>query len=258
MVKKDKAYYNEFFRTFFVAILVALVFRSFVYEPYHVPSGSMKPTLIDGDYIFVSKFAYGYSRYSLPLGFNLFSGRIAEFGTPERGDVIVFRNPYNPSVNYIKRLIGLPGDKIQIMNGVIYINGVAVEQIRRGIFIDSNDRHIEKYIEVLPNGVSYNVLKEKNRGPFDNTKVYIVPKDKYFFMGDNRDNSIDSRFLDKVGYVPQVNIVGKAELIFFSSKSSLWAIWTWLYDLNLGRFFNKLSPQKTSGNNFEEVTYRAN
>ncbi|AIL64885.1 Signal peptidase I [Rickettsiales bacterium Ac37b] len=258
MLKRDKAYYGEFFRTFLVAIIVALVFRSFVYEPYHVPSGSMKPTLIDGDYIFVSKFSYGYSRYSLPLGLNLFAGRVAEFAHPERGDVIVFRNPYHPSVNYIKRLIGLPGDKIQVMNGVVYINGVAVEQIREGTFIDGNGKHIEKYVEVLPNGVSYNVLKDKERGPLDNTKIYTVPKDKYFFMGDNRDNSIDSRFLDKVGYVPYVNIVGKAQLIFFSSKSSLWAIWTWLYDLNLDRFFTKLAPKQVVGNNFESITDRAN
>ena len=210
---------GELFRSLVFAIVLAVIFRSLAFEPFYIPSGSMKSTLLVGDYVFVSKYSYGYSRYSFPFGPNIFEGRVFE-EKPKRGDVIVFKLPVNPSINYIKRLVGMPGDKLQVLNGKLYINGEKVKLERDGTFEDIDEKgntvSIPQYIETLPNGVSYRVLDQKQNGNLDDTKVYEVPEGHYFLMGDNRDNSSDSRVLHGVGYVPEENLVGRAFLVWFN------------------------------------------
>lgn len=209
------------------ALLLALLIRSFLFQPFSIPSGSMRPTLLEGDYLFVSKFSYGYSHHSLPFSPPLFSGRI--WGAqPARGDVIVFKFPPNPSLDYIKRLIGLPGDKIQVREGVLYINDIAVprEKTRQinNFDVTQQDRPVDVYRETLPNGVSYDTLDLDPGSLGDNTREFIVPEGHYFMMGDNRDHSQDSRFSPELGYdgapgyVPFENFVGRAEVIAFSLK----------------------------------------
>jgi len=222
------------------ALLIALIFRSFLFEPFHIPSGSMKPTLLVGDYIFVSKYSYGISRYSFPLGLPLFNGRIGEIHQPERGDIVVFKYPGDTSVNYIKRLIGLPGDRIQVRDDLLYVNDKPVKILPDAPFLYQDDddgkvrgdpRLVTRSKEILPNGVSHSILTEPKEEFPDNTEVYTVPPKHYFFMGDNRDHSQDSRFLDKVGYVPEENLVGRAELVFFSESANLFKPWTWVSSL---------------------------
>ena len=221
------------------ALLIALVIRTLLFQPFSIPSGSMKGTLLVGDYLFVSQFSYGYSRYSLPLSLPLFSGRI--FGTePQRGDVVVFALPRDPSTDYIKRVIGLPGDRIQVIGGLLHINGVAVKRERIGDFIDDEDGGaIRRWRETLPNGVSYDVLDLQDNSFLDDTQEYVVPPGHYFMMGDNRDNSMDSRVPSAVGYVPFENIIGKAQIIFFSIADgrSAWQIWTWPWSMRWSRLF---------------------
>jgi signal peptidase I len=234
--KEGKNDYKGMARSFLIALLLAMLFRSFLFEPFHIPSGSMKPTLLIGDYIFVSKYSYGISRYSFPFGPDLFDGRIGQFHQPERGDVVVFKLPRDPKTNYIKRLIGLPGDKLQVKEGLLYVNGTPVKLIPNGNFIDKDESQpfskiLERFTEVLPNSVSHAVLNEVQDGVLDDTEEYIVPEKHYFFMGDNRDNSQDSRVLSSVGYVPEVNLVGRAEVIVFSSRAELLKPWTWFTSL---------------------------
>jgi len=204
------------------ALLIALIFRSLFFDNFHVPSGSMKPTLLIGDKIIVSKYTYGYSRYSFPFGLAPFSGRIFA-DEPQRGDIIVFKLPSNKRINYVKRLIGLPGDAIQVKDGLLYINNEAVKLEKLAEFEDKIDKEtfkIEQYAETLPNGVRHLVL-DSYKGSFaDNTPVFKVPQGHYFFMGDNRDNSQDSRF-EEVGFVPSQLILGKVRRIFVSSENSL-------------------------------------
>ena len=229
------------------ALLLAMVVRVFFYQPFNIPSGSMKSTLLVGDYLFVSKLAYGYSRYSFPGSFNLFSGRFFK-AEPKRGDVAVFKLPRDNATDYIKRVIGLPGDEIQMRNGVLYINGNAVPKRRIGDFLTREDegppRRLPLYEETLPGGLKYKVLDSEPNGPFDNTAVYKVPAGHYFMMGDNRDNSTDSRATWGVGYVPLENFVGRAEVIFFAAAFdepgafSLLAPWGWPFDIRWTRFFN--------------------
>ncbi len=223
------------------ALLLALLIRSFLFQPFSIPSGSMRPTLLEGDYLFVSKFSYGYSHHSLPFSPPLFSGRI--WGAqPARGDVIVFKFPPNPSLDYIKRLIGLPGDKIQVREGVLYINDIAVprEKTRQinNFDVTQQDRPVDVYRETLPNGVSYDTLDLDPGSLGDNTREFIVPEGHYFMMGDNRDNSSDSRF--SVGFVPFENLEGRATLLFFSISGghSPLELWTWPTQLRFDRFFN--------------------
>ena len=204
-------------------LLIASGVRDFFYQPFSAPSGSMVPALMVGDHFFVSKTAYGYSRYSFDYGFD-FSGRI--WGTePERGDVVVFKLPRDNATDYIKRLIGLPGDHIQMRDGVLYINGVAVPKQRIADFVDEKSegsgQPIPQYVETLPNGLSYRILDVVPNGAADNTEEYVVPPGHYFMLGDNRDNSLDSRFAQDapgggVGFVPYENLIGPVALIYWN------------------------------------------
>lgn len=224
------------------ALILAMVVRVFLYQPFNIPSGSMKSTLLVGDYLFVSKFSYGFSKYSFPFSPNLFSGRIWS-ETPQRGDVAVFKLPRDNSTDYIKRVIGLPGDEIQMRKGVLYINGQAVPKRRVQDFVQTRPSGsrttIARYQETLPNGVKYLVLDRDPDGGFDNTSVYKVPQGHYFMMGDNRDNSTDSRASYGVGFVPLENFVGRAEIIFFSAKENWSPLkpWTWATAVRWKRFF---------------------
>lgn len=228
------------------ALAIAMFIRIFFYQPFNIPSGSMKETLLIGDYLFVSKLSYGYSKYSFPFSPNLFSGRIFA-AEPKRGDVAVFKLPRDNSTDYIKRVIGLPGDEIQMRNGQLFINGQAVPKVPAGEFItredDDRPERVPVYEETLPNGVKYKVLDSDPNGPFDNTVVYKVPEGHYFMMGDNRDNSTDSRVRSAVGFVPFENFIGRAEIIFFSAAvdepgALRWTSpWTWPFDIRWSRFF---------------------
>lgn len=231
--------FKELVKTVVYAVLIALAVRTFAYEPFSIPSGSMIPTLLVGDYLFVSKFSYGYSRYSLPFGLPLISGRI--FATePERGDVAVFKLPSDNKTDYIKRIVGLPGDTIQVVEGNLHINGQAVKRERDGYFSVSspseNVRRFHRYIETLPNGKRHDIIEFSDNMYSDETLVYKVPEGMYFAMGDNRDSSKDSRF-PSVGFVPFDNFVGRAEIIFFSIDGSPWKIWEWYRTLRVRRIF---------------------
>ena len=270
---------GEIIRTIIYAVLIALLFRTLFFQPFSIPSGSMKPTLLINDYLFVSKYSYGYSKYAVPYGNllpdSLFGGRILS-AEPKRGDVIVFRNPRDANQDYIKRLVGLPGDVVQMKGGVLYINGepaklrrienfveprgrlggtqacVNREVLRRlrldgRIDVDPETRSLVlraqskadcikfQSIETLPGGVSHPVLDAD--GPFghnDNTRPRKVPEGHYFFVGDNRDNSADSRVSGGIGFVPRQNLIGRAEIILLSAEGeSIWRFWNWRSD----RFF---------------------
>jgi len=228
-------------RTLIYAVAIALAVRTFLYEPFNIPSGSMKPTLLVGDYLFVSKFAYGYSRHSLPFSLPLIDGRImAEL--PERGDVAVFKLPSDNRTDYIKRIIGLPGDRLQVREGILYLNGEPAERERVENFRDddgTSNGELARYRETLPNGRSFTVLDIVARGSLDNTQVYEVPEGHVFAMGDNRDNSLDSR-VPNVGFIPIENLIGRAEIIFFSTNGSarLWEVWNWPIAIRFRRLFN--------------------
>lgn len=245
--RKSSGGFADMMKTLLQVILLALVVRSFAYEPFNIPSKSMQPTLLVGDFIVVSKFSYGYSRHSLPFSLHLFDGRI--FGRqPQRGDVVVFKVPTDNRTDYIKRLIGLPGDHIKVEHRVLSINGVAVKRQAVEDYVDrdprtgSTIRHLQ-YIETLPNGRSHIIIEDA--GPevaADNTEEYVVPPGHYFMMGDNRDNSEDSRFLTAVGYVPEENLVGRAEIIFLSTSQAgqPWQFWLWPSDLRWHRLFDRI------------------
>lgn len=229
-------------RTIILAVFFAVAIRSFAYEPFNIPSGSMKSNLLVGDYLFVSKYSYGYSRYSFPLGLPLFSGRILG-DEPKRGDVVVFRYPPNPRIDYIKRLIGLPGDRVQIKEGIVYINGKPLERRFIDEYSDSENNIIStipRFEETLPEGKVITILKEQGTDAANNTPEYIVPEGKYFMMGDNRDNSRDSRF--EVGFVPAENLIGRAEIIWFSTDGSAKLLnpASWFTALRPERFFKRI------------------
>ncbi len=223
------------------ALILALVIRTVFVQPFSIPSGSMMSTLLVGDYLFVSKFSYGYSKYSLPFAPDLFDGRI--FGSePELGDVAVFRLPRNPKLDYIKRVIGLPGDRIEMRDGVIIRNGEPVPRVAEGTYTPEEGVYntggpVPVYRETLPNGVTFTTLDINPGSPGDNTREFVVPEGHFFMMGDNRDNSADSR--TEVGFVPLENFVGRANIVFFSIKdgTSPLMIWKWPSDLRLERFF---------------------
>lgn len=241
--KADQGGILETVKVIVQALLIALVVRTFLFQPFNIPSGSLIPTLLIGDYLFVSKYAYGYSRYSFPFGPPLFSGRI--WGSePKRGDIVVFKLPKDNSTDYIKRVVGLPGDTIQMIDGVLHINGEPVKRERIGNYVtqDSWGRDIEvpMYRETLPGGTSHIIIeRDGDRGYWDNTYVYKVQPGHYFMMGDNRDNSTDSRDENAVGQVPFKNIVGRAEIIFFSIEegSAGWKVWEWPWTVRWDRIF---------------------
>ena len=231
-------------KTIVYAILIAVVIRTVAFEPFNIPSGSMIPTFLVGDYLFVSKYSYGYSRFSMPLAPDIFNGRI--FGrVPTRGDVVVFKFPHDTSIDYIKRVIGLPGDKIQVKAGQLYINGNLVPRKLVGEYVENEDGRrtiATEYTETLPNGLQHPILKEQDIGYMNNTPEFQVPADHVFVMGDNRDNSSDSRVMDSsgVGYVPLENLVGRAEFIFFSvdGRAPIWQVWEWPFEIRWSRLLH--------------------
>jgi len=227
------------------ALLLALVVRTLLFQPFNIPSGSMKDTLLIGDYLFVSKYAYGYSRFSLPFSPPIFKGRF--FATPpQRGDIAVFKLPKDNATDYIKRVIGLPGDRIQMIDGRLHINGRAVQREKLPDIVTRNafgiETRVARWQETLPNDVSYETLDLDPNSFEDNTPVYEVPAGHYFMMGDNRDNSTDSRVLGAVGYVPFENLIGRAEIIFFSVSEGerAWTIWKWPWTVRFERIFKLL------------------
>ena len=225
------------------ALLLAMVIRTVLFQPFTIPSGSMMPTLLVGDYIFVNKFAYGFSKYSMPFSPDLFEGRVLQFSEPERGDVIVFRLPQQPEIDYIKRLIGLPGDRIQVRDGVLFVNGTAVPKQGDGAFTSDYrsdpGTNVPVFRETLDNGVTFDTLDQSPSSRGDNTREFVVPAEHYFFMGDNRDNSLDSRFDEGPGMVPAENLVGRASVIFFSlgNDTSFREIWKWPSNMRWDRLF---------------------
>ena len=229
------------------ALILAMMVRIFFYQPFSIPSGSMKETLLVGDYLFVSKLSYGYSRYSFPWAIIPFNGRFFA-SEPRRGDVVVFKLPRDNSTDYIKRVIGLPGDEIIVRGGAVYINGQAAPQMPAGEYSGPEEsRPKPRYEETLPGGVKHYVLHWQREAELDNAGPFKVPAEHYFMMGDNRDNSIDSRVAPSergVGYVPVQNLVGRAEIIFFSAATDdprafhLTSPWTWPFDIRWTRFFH--------------------
>jgi signal peptidase I len=251
MQSKTSSGLTETIKTLVYAVIIAIVIRSFLYEPFSIPSGSMEPTLLVGDYLFVSKFSYGFSRYSLPMGVPLIPGpgRLF-FQEPHRGDVVVFKLPKDNSTDYIKRLIGLPGDRIQVQKGVLYINGEPCKRENDGTYLFHNASEgtttlFSQYSETLPNGVRHLIALKSDDAPAENTPVFTVPADHYFMMGDDRDNSSDSRVFGALtaepgpGFVPVENLVGHAQFIFFSTDgyAQWWEVWKWPFSIRYDRLF---------------------
>ncbi len=249
---------SEFFRTALIAVVLALLIRTFMYEPFNIPSGSMKPTLEIGDYLFVHKPAYGYSKHSFPFSIAPMEGRVWS-KPPQRGDIIVFKLPSNTRIDYIKRVVALPGETVQVREGRLYINGDLVP--REAVVLQRVDDQYRgevkamEYIETLPGGVIHRIYEEDDDRPYDNTELFTVPEDHYFVMGDNRDNSQDSRAPGAgVGYVPYENIVGKADFIFFSTNghARLMEIWKWPWSIRYDRVFVNLDPVRPDHEALEE------
>jgi len=240
--------WGETIRTVIYAVLIALGIRTVAYEPFNIPSESMLPTLLLGDYLFVSKFAYGYSKHSLPFSPPLFDGRIFE-SPVKRGDVVVFKLPSDNSTDYIKRVVGLPGDQVQMRKGTLYINAKAVPKAEAGKFVNpdhfGNPIRYPQHLETLPGGVAHNTLDFIENNDIDNTRLFTVPAGHYFAMGDNRDNSLDSRVSGTRGgvdYIPAENLVGRAEVLFFSTNGSAawWQVWNWPWAIRYSRLFTSI------------------
>ena len=240
-----KKYIIENFKTLIYALIIAVIIRSLFFQPFYIPSSSMEPTLLVGDRLFVSKFSYGYSRHSFPFSPKLTNKRLL-INQPKRGEVIVFKTPADNRTDYIKRVIGLPGDILQIINGSLYLNEYKVKTKKVNLLNTINCGGITYDVnaleETMPNGKKY-IVTYKKEFSMQNTDKFIVPKDHYFFMGDNRDCSKDSRFLTSVGYVHIRNLVGKAQVIFFSNDrkvGNLFQFWKWKKILRIDRFFKKI------------------
>jgi signal peptidase I len=241
----DKKFFIENVKTLFYALIIAVFIRSLFIQPFYIPSSSMEPNLLVGDRLFVTKYTYGYSKHSFPFSPPIFSGRIF-FKEPKRGDVIVFKTPSDNRTDYIKRLIGLPGDQIQFIDANLYVNKSEILKSRISkndkIFCGNKTIDVETFEEILPNGKKYISVYSKDYS-FKNSDPFEVPEDHYFFLGDNRDCSKDSRFLTSVGYVHKDNLVGKAQFIFFSSDKSIGSIfsfWKWKETIRFNRFFKKI------------------
>ncbi len=233
-------------KTLFYALIIALVIRSLLLQPFYIPSSSMEPTLLVGDRLFVSKYTYGYSKHSFPFSPPILKNRVF-FSEPKRGDVVVFKTPADNRTDYIKRLIGLPGDKIQFIDSNLYLNNSEILKSRISktdkIFCGSETIDVFTFEEILPNNLSYSTVYLKNFS-YNNSDEFIVPENHYFFLGDNRDCSKDSRFLSSVGYVHKDNLVGKAQFIFFSSDKSIgsfFKFWKWHNSIRFSRFFKKIN-----------------
>ena len=241
----NKKFFKENVETLFYALIIAVIIRSLLIQPFYIPSSSMEPNLLVGDRLFVTKYSYGFSKHSFPFSPPIFKGRLI-FNEPKRGDVVVFKTPADNRTDYIKRLIGLPGDRIQFIDSNLYINKNEIfkSRISKKDIIYCGNKKIEVFTfeELLPNGKSFNTVYLKDYS-FQNSDVFKVPKDHYFFLGDNRDCSKDSRFLTSVGYVHKDNLVGKAQFIFFSSDrsvASIFAFWKWNKSIRFNRFFKKI------------------
>ena len=241
----NKNFLIENFKSLFYALIIAIIIRSFLFQPFYIPSSSMEPTLLVGDRIFVSKYSFGYSKHSFPFSPPIFKGRIFS-SKPNRGDVIVFKTPSDNRTDYIKRLIGLPGDTVQFIGGNLFVNEKKInkEEIKNSNSIRCGKFNLNtnSFIETLPNGVKYLAVYKK-KGSLQNTKKFKVPLEHFFLLGDNRDCSKDSRYLSSVGYVNFVNLVGKAQIVFFSNdtvKNKMIKFWNLNKSLRLNRFFKKL------------------
>ena len=241
----DRKSILENIKTLFYALIIALIIRSLFLQPFYIPSSSMEPSLLVGDRLFVTKYSYGYSKHSFPFSPAIFNGRLF-FDAPERGDVVVFKTPADNRTDYIKRLIGLPGDRIQFIDHNLYINNTEILKSKKlfnsKIYCGKRNININFFEEILPNGKKHNTVYLKNSS-YKNSDEFIVPENHYFFLGDNRDCSKDSRFLSSVGYVHKDNLVGKAQFIFFSSDRSIGSFfyfWKWNKSIRFERFFKKI------------------
>ena len=246
---KSKDSFFSSIKSILIAVFIALIIRSFIVEPFNIPSGSMKPNLLVGDFIFVSKWSYGYSKHSLPFSINLIPKKIFN-KFPKRGDVVVFKTPSDNRTDYIKRVIGISGDKIKIINGSIIINDNLIYKKKINDFIDKrNDENfmrIRQYKEYLFDK-EFTVLDQVDNSQVDNTQLYIVPKNHFFVLGDNRDNSADSRIFknpsitNRVGYVPIENLVGKAQFVWFSFENArFYQVWKWFNSIRYSRIMKKI------------------
>jgi len=245
-MKLDKNFISENLKTLFYALIIAVIIRSLFLQPFYIPSSSMEPTLLVGDRLFVTKYSYGYSKHSFPFSPPILKGRII-FNEPKRGDVVVFKTPADNRTDYIKRLIGLPGDKIQFIDGNLYLNNSEILKSK----VSSNDEiycgdrtiNVMTFEESLSNNKTHKSVYLKEFS-YKDSDVFEVPTDHYFFLGDNRDCSKDSRYLTSVGYVHKNNLVGKAQFIFFSSDrkiGSFFSFWKWHKSIRFDRFFKKIS-----------------
>ena len=245
-MKLDKNFFSENIKTLLYALVIAIIIRSLLVQPFYIPSSSMEPTLLVGDRLFVTKYSYGYSKHSFPFSPPILSNRVM-FNSPERGDVVVFKTPADNRTDYIKRLIGLPGDNIQFIDSNLYLNNSEVLKsrisLKSKIYCGNDTIDVYKFEEKLPNGKSFHTVYLENY-TYQNSDVFTVPDNHYFFLGDNRDCSKDSRFLSEVGYVHIDNLVGKAQILFFSSdkkKGSIFNLFKWDESLRINRFFKKIN-----------------
>ncbi len=241
----NKKFFIENFKTLFYALIIAIIIRSLIIQPFYIPSSSMEPGLLVGDRLFVTKYSYGYSKHSFPFSPPIIKNRIFSI-KPQRGDVIVFKTPADNRTDYIKRLIGLPGDRIQFIDTNLYLNNSEILKSKISekdpIYCGDKTINVFTFEEKLPNGKIYKTVYLKNF-TFKNSDVFYVPNNHYFFLGDNRDCSKDSRYLTSVGYVHEDNLVGKARFIFFSSDrsvGSIFAFWKWNKSIRFDRFFKKI------------------
>jgi signal peptidase I len=244
-MKINKIFFIDNLKTIIYALIIAIFIRSIIIQPFYIPSSSMEPNLLVGDRLFVTKYSFGYSKHSFPFSPSIFKGRILS-KTPSRGDVIVFKTPSDNRTDYIKRLIGIPGDKIRFIDGDLHINNNQVLKTRTStsdtIYCGNKTIPVNTFDEKLPNGIIHKTVYSKNYS-FQNSDEFIIPLKHYFFLGDNRDCSKDSRFLTSVGYVHENNLVGKAQFIFFSSDyrvASIFKFWKWQETIRVNRFFKKI------------------